>query len=263
MPESTDPDPNTPDPDLLLPTAERLQKVLARYGIASRRRAEVLITEGRVHVNGQPAQLGQRVLVERDQIVVDGQSLAPKDKPRSLYLLLNKPLAAVTTCYDPWGRRTVLDVLPEPLAQQQGLHPVGRLDFNSTGALLLTNDGALTQQLTHPSHSIWKCYQVWVAGQPTAAVLRAWSLGVDLDGRRTRTAQVTVIDQQPDQTCLEIQLQEGRKRQIRRVAEQLGHPVISLHRLVIGPIALGDLPIGHWRHLTQHERIMLQTSSQD
>ncbi|MGA1474378.1 MAG: pseudouridine synthase [Prochlorothrix sp.] len=233
--------------------ADRLQKVLAHQGIASRRRAEELIVAGRVRVNGQVAHLGQKVDPQQDFIELDGVSLQTHPKPEHLYILLHKPLGVVSTCADPQGRPTVLDHLPSTLHQGQGLHPVGRLDFNSTGALLLSNDGDFTFRLTHPRHPIAKTYRVWVQGHPSPDSLQRWRSGLPLDGKLTLPATVKRVQQKPDRTCLQIQLWEGRNRQIRRVAEQLGHPVLRLHRTAIGPLSLDPLPPGQWRHLTLQE----------
>lgn len=238
---------------------ERLQKILSQWGVASRRQAEELILQGRVRLNGAVARLGQKADPLRDQIVVDNVLIEPSDRPSFVYLLLNKPLDVVSTCYDPHHQKTVLDLLPPDLSQATGLHPVGRLDANSTGALLLTNDGDLTYWLTHPSHNISKLYNVWVKGVVQPAALSQWRQGVELDDGLTRPAEVNVLQQQPSQTQLEIILQEGRKRQIRRTAKQLGHPVISLHRVAIGPISLADLPSGHYRHLCVDEVNLLKS----
>ena len=233
--------------------ADRLQKVLAHHGIASRRQAEALIEAGRVQVNGQIAHLGQKVDPHHDFIKVDGVLLKTQQKPELLYILLHKPLGVVSTCADPQGRPTVLDYLPPDLRHGHGLHPVGRLDYHSTGALLLTNDGDFTFRLTHPRHPIAKTYRVWVQGQPAAAALQQWRSGLPLDGTLTQPATVTIRQQKTDQTCLQIQLWEGRNRQIRRIAEQLGHPVLSLHRTAIGPLRLAPLPSGQWRFLDLQE----------
>lgn len=231
--------------------AERLQKILSQWGIASRRGAEAMILAGRVQVNGQSAELGQRADPTCDRITVDGQLLSPPDRPAAHYLLLHKPLQVVSTCHDPHQRRTVLDLVPAD--RRAGLHPVGRLDANSTGALLLTNDGDLTFALTHPAHDVPKTYRVWVAGRPDAATLEQWRRGIDLEGQRTRPAEVDIVAQRGDRTRLQIVLREGRNRQIRRVAEQLGHPVIALHRVAIGPIHLGELLAGQVRSLSPAE----------
>lgn len=216
---------------------ERLQKILSEWGIASRRGAEAMISAGRVRCNGAVAQLGQKADPQIDTITVDGKVIQQRDRPKLVYLLLNKPAGVVSTCHDPQGRTTVIDLLPPELRTGQGIHPVGRLDVDSTGALLLTNDGNLTLALTHPRHSIPKTYHVWVVGHPPESILQQWRQGIMLAGRKTRIAGVRVISSQP-QTCLEIILQEGRNRQIRRVAQQLGYPVIKLHRTAIGSIHL-------------------------
>lgn len=236
----------------------RLQKLLSQMGIASRRQAEVMIAQSRVRVNGVVAQLGQKVDPKSDRVTVDGKLVAIADRPQLIYLLLHKPPGVVSTCDDPQGRPTVLDLLPKELQTGQGLHPVGRLDADSTGALILTNDGELTFWLTHPSHSIPKTYRVIVRGHPNEAVLKRWRNGIDLDGRVTRPAQVRLIQKYAQSTKLEIILQEGRNRQIRRVAEVLGHPVIELHRIAIGSIQLhasgqSNLPEGSYRVLTGSE----------
>lgn len=218
---------------------ERVQKLLSQWGIASRRQAEQMILAGRVQLNGTIAQLGQKANPAVDRVAVDGVVIRPAQRPSSLYLLMHKPVGVLSTCTDPWQRATVLDLLPPCLTEGTGLHPVGRLDADSTGALLLTNDGALTFYLTHPRHHIPKTYEVWVEGYPTESVLQQWRQGVMLSGRVTLPTKVTVLKDSPHRkTLLQIVLTEGRNRQIRRVAEQLGHPVLQLHRSAIGPIQL-------------------------
>jgi 23S rRNA pseudouridine2605 synthase len=239
----------------------RLQKILSQWGVASRRRAEQLILDGRVRVNGEVARLGQTAEPTTDRIEVDGKLIAVQSRPEPIYLLLNKPVGVVSTCFDPQGRPTVLELLPSQLRECEGIHPVGRLDIDSSGALLLTNDGDFTFRLTHPRHSIGKTYAVWVQGRPTAATLAAWRNGIDLDGRETLPARVRVLDRQSDRTLLEIVLFEGRNRQIRRVAAQLAHPVIYLHRTSIGNICIDgarSVPIGSYRHLQSVEIHTLQ-----
>jgi 23S rRNA pseudouridine2605 synthase len=246
---------------------ERLQKILAQWGIASRRHAEQLILQGQVRVNGNLAVLGQRANPEADVIEVNGKrvggsssSASHSVRPSLIYLLLHKPLGVVSTCDDPQGRPTVLDLLP-PQFHGVGLHPVGRLDIQTTGALLLTNDGDLTFHLTHPRHHITKTYAVWVQGNPSPSVLNQWRKGISLEGRPTQPAQVEILtpfNSQQNATQLQIILQEGRKRQIRLVAKALGHRVLQLHRTHIGPIALQDideciLSPGQYRSLTSSE----------
>lgn len=242
---------------------ERLQKILSRWGIASRRQAEQMIQAGRVWVNGAPAHLGQKADPARDRLEVDGKPLADRDRPQPISLLLHKPAGVVSTCRDPWGRPTVLDLLSPEYPANQGLHPVGRLDCHSTGALLITNDGTLTYALTHPRYHVPKTYRVWVQGYPPDSALQAWRQGIDLEGQRTLPAQIRVLERQiepgPPQTCLEVILGEGRNRQIRRVAQRLGYPVLNLHRTAIGELYLKpahepELPSGCYRPLKPQER---------
>ncbi len=216
--------------------AVRLQKILSQWGIASRRQAEEMIRNGRVLVNGQPAQLGDTADPAIDQITVSGKLLAAP--PQRYYLLLNKPAGVVSTCTDPQSRSTVVDLLPQHLRYGSGIHPVGRLDIDSTGALLLTNDGELTCLLTHPRHQVSKTYIALVEGHPSATTLQAWRSGINLEGKWTLPAQVTVLDEDRYETRLQIILREGRNRQVRRVAEQLGHQVLRLERTAIGSIPL-------------------------
>ena len=241
---------------------QRLQKILAQWGIASRRLAEQMIVARRVRVNGNIVGLGQKANPDRDLIEVDGIPVKPADRPAEVYLLLNKPAGVVSTCNDPRARSTVLELLPPKLRSGQGIHPVGRLDADSTGALLLTNDGKLTFCLTHPRHSIAKTYHVWVFGNPPEPILQKWRQGIILSGRKTLPAKVQTLDRTRDQTLLEVILSEGRNRQIRRTAEQLGYPVIRLHRTAIGPIQLQQpakpiLPPGCYRPLEDSEIIFL------
>ncbi len=236
---------------------ERLQKVLSQRGIASRRQAEKLILGGRVSVNGKIAEIGQRADANVDCICVDGVKIG--EPPRCLYYLLHKPKGVVSTCRDERGRKTVLDLLEVSLQKRTGIHPVGRLDAASTGALLLTNDGDLTYQLTHPRHGMPKVYQVRVKGMPSPSALQQWRDGVLLDERLTQPADVCVLKTLPTaQTVLKVTLTEGRNRQIRRVAESLGHPVIALHRTQIGSLPLGSLPRGRYRLLTDEEVTQLK-----
>jgi 23S rRNA pseudouridine2605 synthase len=257
---------------------DRLHKILSQWGIASRRQAEVMIRSGRVRLNGVVATVGMQADPEVDRIEVDGNLVQPLARPELVYLLLNKPLGVVSTCLDERGRTTVLDLLPPEWRSHQGIHPVGRLDADSTGALILTNDGALTFRLTHPRHEISKTYHVWVEGTPAPEILAQWRRGILLDDRPTLPAQVKVLrNHSPNypqnhpkstsnstpKTLLEIILREGKNRQIRRVASHLGYPVISLHRVAIGQIFLssGDQPplsTGAYRLLTTQEINFLQ-----
>jgi pseudouridine synthase len=231
--------------------AERLQKLLSAAGVCSRRRAEQLLRDGRVQVNGQTAQLGDRADLACDRIALDGRPVARP--PTRLVLLLNKPAGVVSSCHDPGGRPTVLDLLPPELRRGRGLHPVGRLDAASRGALLLSNDGALTLRLTHPRFGHRKTYRVWVQGCPAADTLARWRAGVPLDGQSSQAVRLRLLQQQADRTRLELVMGEGRNRQIRRTAELLGHPVLDLQRVAIDDLELGDLPEGRWRQLERRE----------
>jgi pseudouridine synthase len=236
---------------------DRLQKVLSQRGIASRREAEKLILQGRVRLNGQVAQLGQTADLAVDQIEVDGKPLHAR--PALIYLLLNKPRGVVSSCADPQHRPTVLDLLPVDLAEGQGIHPVGRLDIESSGALILTNDGALTYELTHPRHQIPKTYQVVLRGNASELALERWRQGgIPLDNKPTLPAPLRVVSSAKHQTAIEITLYEGRNRQIRRIAEILGYPVLKLHRSAIGPIQLANLSSGAYRFLMASEVQSLQ-----
>ncbi|PPS41184.1 pseudouridine synthase [Chroococcidiopsis sp. TS-821] len=234
---------------------ERIQKILSQWGVASRRQAEEMIRLGRVRCNGKVIELGQKADPQVDEITVDGKLIQLRSRPQPVYLLLNKPAGVISTRHDPQGRRTVMDLLPLELRVGQGIHPVGRLDADSTGALLLTNDGNLTLALTHPRHNIKKTYRVWVEGHPPLFVLQQWRRGVELDGRKTRPARVRILAQNATHTCLEVILQEGRNRQIRRIAQQLGHPVHQLQRTAIGLIQLQPPPLseGCYRPLQDFE----------
>lgn len=238
--------------------AERIQKILSQWGIASRRKAEKMILAGRVRLNGQIAVLGDKADLAKDKLEVDSQIIQKIARPASVYLLLNKPLGVVSTCNDPQGRTTVIELLPNELRQKQGIHPVGRLDLYSTGALILTNDGNLTLNLTHPRYHLPKTYHVWLDKCPTKYDLELWCKGIMLDERKTLPAKVKVIQQKQNKALLEIVLFEGKNRQIRRVAAKLGFKVVSLHRTAIGSITLLDesgqnLSLGDYRHLTKKE----------
>ncbi|WP_216908339.1 pseudouridine synthase [Synechococcus sp. CCY 0621] len=229
--------------------ADRLQKLVAAAGLCSRREAETWLRDGRVRVNGDLAQLGDRADPSCDRITIDGQ---PLELPRTtLTLLLNKPPGVLSTCHDPHGRPTVLELLPPQ--RRRGLHPVGRLDADSRGALLLSNDGDLTLRLTHPRYGHRKTYQVWVEGWPPLATLERWRAGVPLDGLPSQPVELHRLRHHRGATLLELVLREGRNRQIRRTAEILGHPVLDLRRTAVGPVGLGDLPEGSWREVEPGE----------
>jgi 23S rRNA pseudouridine2605 synthase len=229
-------------------TGERLQKVLARAGVASRRAAEELIQEGRVTVNRQVVtQLGVKVDPSRDEIRVDGQRV--EVAPGRVYIMLNKPRGVLSVMEDPRGRRALAELVTVP----GRLYPVGRLDATSEGLILLTDDGELAHLLTHPRYEQEKEYRVLVNGSPSEATLEAWQRGVLLDGEPTAPARVAVIRREKNSTWMRIAMREGRKRQIRRVAALLGHPVRELRRVRLGPLVLGTLEAGQWRYLSPKE----------
>ena len=230
-------------------TRQRLQKLMAAAGLCSRRKAETWLQAGRVRVDGQIAHLGDQADPDQQLIVVDGRRLELRKDPR--VLLVNKPVGVISTCHDPRGRRTVLDLLPPDL--RRGLHPVGRLDADSRGALLLTDHGDLTLQLTHPRYDHTKTYRVWIEGVPATDTLDRWRQGLVLDGSRTRPADIQLLQRRPRRCLLEVVLMEGRNRQIRRVAAHLGHPVIDLQRVAIAHLRLASLEEGRWRWLNRGE----------
>lgn len=234
--------------------AERLQKFLARAGVASRRHAEALIEAGRVQVNGQVVtQLGTKILPGKDEVRVDGRVVQP---PASqIYVLLHKPAGVVTTASDPEGRQTVLDLLPPELRAQR-LFPVGRLDLDSEGLLLLTNDGEFALHLTHPRYEQEKEYHALVQGRPAPEKLEALRRGVLLpdEARPTAPARVQFLREGEHGTSwIAVTLHEGRKRQVRRMLAAVGHQVVRLIRVRVGPLHLGNVPPGRWRALTAEE----------
>ncbi len=227
---------------------ERLQRILARSGVASRRAAEALIVSGRVTVNGEIVQvLGARADPGRDDIRVDG---APLPDPGHLVLIaLHKPAGYVTTRHDEHGRRTVMDLVPAI----PGLHPVGRLDFDTSGLLLLTNDGALTLAITHPRHELSKVYLATVAGVPDAEALARIRSGVELEDGWTAPAEASVERVVRGGSVVRLVLHEGRKRQVKRMLAAVGHPVRQLIRISVGPLTLEGLASGAWREVSVKE----------
>ncbi len=238
----------------------RLQKILAAAGVASRRTAEALMVEGRVSVNGEVVrELGTRADPDTDDIRVDGRRLSAPAAHR--YLLLSKPRGYLTTAFDPQGRPTVLDLL---VGVRERVYPVGRLDFDSEGLLLLTNDGDLTARLTHPRHGVERVYEAQVRGVPDARALEKLAKGVVLDGRRTAPAIVRLVHR-PDchatQAVLTLTIREGRNRQVRRMCESVGHPVVRLRRVAIGPLRDDRLKPGAFRDLTAREVAQLKAAA--
>lgn len=235
---------------------ERLARYLAHAGVASRRHAEILIETGRVRVNGQIVTTqGARIDPERDSITVDGKPV--QFTAKSVYILLHKPAGYVSTASDPRKRPTVLDLLPLEVRRQR-VYPVGRLDIDTSGLLLLTNDGDFALHLTHPRYSMEKHYSALVKGYPPASVLNALRRGVEIaedNGAHFKTspAQVRISKQSGANCWINLTVHEGHKRQVRRMLAAVGYPVLELVRTGIGSLELGDVPVGKWRYLIDEE----------
>ncbi|MDR2753319.1 MAG: rRNA pseudouridine synthase, partial [Oscillospiraceae bacterium] len=227
----------------------RLQKYLAERGVCSRRKAEELICAGRVTIDGRKAELGMSVHPKTAHVAVDGKALETQ-RQAPVYLMLHKPRGFVTTNADPHAAKTVLTLVT---GRTERLFPVGRLDKDSEGLLLLTNDGALAQQLTHPSKHIPKTYRVTLRGQVREEQMDKLSSGIMLDGKLTLPLVLRTLVAEPGRTVLEFNLREGRNRQIRRMCEALHLEVLRLKRTAIGPLRLGMLPVGESRELTAEE----------
>lgn len=227
---------------------ERLQKILAQAGIASRRKCEELIQSGRVSVDGVvQTELGSKADATKQRIEVDGKPILLE---RKICVMLNKPTSYVTTVTDPEGRRTVMDLLQDI---PERLYPVGRLDYDTSGLLLFSNDGDLTQSLLHPSHELEKVYRVTIIGMPERDVLQKLRNGIQLEDGPTQPAKVRTLRNHPRESVLEVTIREGRNRQIRRMFEAVGFPVKRLKRVEFGPLTLAGLASGRWRKLTEEE----------
>jgi pseudouridine synthase len=228
---------------------ERLQKFLSRAGVASRRAAEELIRAGRVSVNSLVVtEMGVRVDPARDVVQVDGRRV--QAEARQLTIMLHKPSGYISSRRDPQGRRVVMELLPESLRKR--LYPVGRLDYEATGLLLLTSDGELAHRLMHPSRQVPRTYRVTVSGEVSQEALRELRAGIEINGRQV-AAEVGVKKQEEGKTVLEISVWEGRYHLVKRLLEQVGHPVLKLKRLALGPLRLGRLARGRYRPLTTAE----------
>jgi len=237
-----------PSPNHTMPQ-ERLQKFLSRAGVASRRAAEELIRAGRVSVNSLVVtEMGVRVDPARDVVQVDGRRV--QAEARQLTVMLHKPSGYISSRRDPQGRRVVMELLPESLRKR--LYPVGRLDYEATGLLLLTSDGELAHRLMHPSRQVPRTYRVTVSGEVSPEALRQLRAGIELNGRQV-AAEVGVKKQEQGKTVLEISVWEGRYHLVKRLLEQVGHPVLRLKRLALGPLRLGRLARGRYRLLTTAE----------
>ncbi|HTV73463.1 MAG TPA: pseudouridine synthase [Candidatus Acidoferrales bacterium] len=229
----------------------RLQKYLAHAGIAARRKAEELISAGRVRVNGRVVRELGTTVAPSDRVEVEGVGLAALPAPR--YIVLHKPVRVMTTMRDPQGRRSVAEFMPPG----PRVVPVGRLDYDTSGVLLLTNDGDLANILLHPRFGVEKTYRALVRGRLEPAQMRALLSGVALDEGAAAGAKLRVVKASANMSTIDITIHEGRNRQVRRMFEAVGHEVVSLTRLRFGPIALGELPPGHWREATSREVVAL------
>lgn len=233
----------------------RMNKFLAQAGIASRREADRLITQGRVAVNGEVIlTLGHKIDAGKDRVEVDGKKV--KKEEINLYLMLNKPLGYLVSLKDPLGRPTIKDLLP---SLKSRVFPIGRLDYESEGLLLLTNHGELAFRLTHPRFQIKKVYQVKVKGEPDSSKLSRLEKGIILDGKKTAPAKIRLLAVSSRESCLRIEIHEGRKREVRRMFEAIGHQVRELRRMRFDGLSLGRLKRGRWRYLTPREIEMLMS----
>jgi pseudouridine synthase len=228
-------------------SGERVQKVLAHAGVGSRRAVEEMVAAGRIRINGKVARAGQRVDISKDKVEVDGSTVPLRTE--LAYYLLNKPAGVVATASDPEGRATVLDLVDV----ERRVWPVGRLDIDSEGALIITNDGDLTNGLTHPRYEVPKVYIAEVEGHVGHRALARLARGVDLEDGRTKPAEASIVERRAGATLVRLTITEGRNRQVRRMAEAVGHPVKRLVRVAIGPLLVGRLKPGTYRKLSPAE----------
>lgn len=227
----------------------RLQKFMAQCGVASRRKSEEIILDKRVKVNGLTVtELGFKVDPSKDIITVDGKLI--KNKDRKVYIIMNKPKGYVTTVSDEYDRKTVLDLIKNI---KERVYPVGRLDYDSSGLLILTNDGELAYRLTHPKHQVVKTYIATIKGKPDDEKLERFRHGIKIDGYITAEAEIEILNYVNEKSLIKVQIHEGRNRQIRKMCEAIGHPVVSLKRIAIGELELGTLKKGCWRFLNNEE----------
>ena len=234
----------------------RLQKILSEYGIASRRRAEELISAGKVTVNGQAAKVGDKADPQKDRITFDGKPLGRRAGP--VYIMLHKPRGYITTMSDEMDRKCVAELIKDV---PQRVYPVGRLDRESEGLLLMTSDGEFANAMMHPSCHVPKTYRVTVRPGVTESQLTRMAEGIVIDGRKTAPAEVRVLTQEPGRVVLQVVLHEGRNREIRKMCEELGMETARLKRTAYGPLRLGMLPAGKWRELTLEEVAHLKAAA--
>ncbi|NLN15044.1 MAG: rRNA pseudouridine synthase [Tissierellia bacterium] len=233
----------------------RIQKFMAKCGVASRRKSEELIRQGLVEVNGQViTEPGLKIDPDKDLVKVNNKKI--KLESKKVYIMLNKPLGYVTSLKDEKNRRVVTDLID---GVRERIYPVGRLDIDTTGLLLLTNDGDLTYRLTHPSNEVVKRYIAVVEGVPNKRELESFRQGLLIDGKKTAKAYIKILRSFEDESILDIRIHEGRNRQVRKMCEAINHPVKKLKRVAIGELELGDLHVGNWRFLTEEEIAYLKS----
>lgn len=226
---------------------ERLQKYMAACGVASRRKSEEIIEEGRVKVNGKVVKSVIMIDTEKDQVEVDGKIIRKEEK--KVYIMLNKPTGIITSSKDQFHRKTVVDIIDV----EERVFPVGRLDFDTSGLIILTNDGDVAYKMTHPSHEIDKVYIADVNGVPTLEEMEWFKRGLKIEDYITSPAEIRILKENGIRSTLEIKIHEGRNRQVRKMCDRIGHGVISLKRVKVGNIFLGDLGEGEWRYLYDEE----------
>lgn len=227
----------------------RLQKYLAECGVASRRKAEELILAGKIKVNGEVVtELGTKINPSRDKVMYNNQIV--KVEKRKVYILLNKPAGYISAAKDQFDNPSILHLVNDI---KERLYPVGRLDKDTTGAIILTNDGDFSYKLTHPKHEVSKTYIAEVEGVPTAEEMRTFAKGVYIDGKKTYPAKIRIVKETKKNSILEIIIHEGRNRQVKKMCEEIGHKVVTLHRQAIGKIVIDGVKEGKYRHLTQKE----------
>lgn len=227
----------------------RLQKYMAKCGVASRRKSEIIIEEGRVEVNGEIiTELGTKINTNEDIVKVDKKII--KMEKNNIYIILNKPVEYITSVSDQFDRKTVLDLVKDI---DERIYPVGRLDYDTSGLLILTNDGKLTYKLTHPKHEVNKTYIAEIEGIPTHKELHNFRNGLKIENYITSEAEIIILQKKNKTSIVKIIIHEGKNRQIRKMCDKINHPVISLKRVAIGDINLGNLKYGQYRHLSKTE----------
>lgn len=227
----------------------RLQKYMAKAGVASRRKSEKIILQGRVKVNGKKVnRLGTKIVPDKDLVEVDNEKISLECQ--KVYILLNKPVGYVSTVKDEFNRKTVLDLIK---GVEERIYPVGRLDYDTSGLLILTNDGEVTYKMTHPSFEINKVYIGTVEGIPTEDEMRKFEEGLIIDDYKTAPARVEILKKNLRNSTLKITIHEGKNRQVRKMCEAIDHPIIDLKRISMGNISLGSLKLGKWRFLSKKE----------